>query len=237
MPACAPREVSGLPAVLGEVPDSRRRRGCVSGGGAGPGRPREGTHPGRSAAGPGPARERAWLARTEITGQQVPPAFPGGRRLDYPILTAATGSTRCCASWTTPTRPSPGCSEEATRAADRPTTRRWIGGGLIGRARASTPPDPSRAPPPGRLPADSGSPDAVLLVFAAQELRDASNAAPCSGRSIVSFDLERSLLLVKRCRDLANISMYGPGAWHFYPAGSGFGSRARLASTWPPRRP
>jgi hypothetical protein len=32
------------------------------------------------------ARERAWLARAEITGQQVPPAFAGGRRLDYLVL-------------------------------------------------------------------------------------------------------------------------------------------------------
>jgi hypothetical protein len=32
------------------------------------------------------ARERAWLARAEITGQQVPPAFAGGRKLDYLVL-------------------------------------------------------------------------------------------------------------------------------------------------------
>jgi hypothetical protein len=32
------------------------------------------------------ARERAWLARAEISGQQVPPAFAGGRRLDYLVL-------------------------------------------------------------------------------------------------------------------------------------------------------
>jgi SAM-dependent methyltransferase len=96
--------------------------------------------------------------------------------------------------------------------------RRWTDGGSIGRARASAPPDPEARPAsPGRLPADSASFDAVFLVFAAHELRDPSLRTDLFREVARVLRPGGSLLLVEHCRDLANISMYGPGAWHFYP--------------------
>ncbi len=70
------------------------------------------------------ARERAWAARGELTGTELPPARAAGRDLDYAVFDvdstlvtahsekegaagtsrAATATTRSWCSWTTPTR-------------------------------------------------------------------------------------------------------------------------------------
>ncbi|MCD5315785.1 transposase [Kineosporia babensis] len=75
------------------------------------------------------ARHRAWLVLAELTGRMLPPACAAGRVLDYAVLDleatlvkvrsdqkeqaaahfrGGSGSIRCCAFWTTPTRPWPG---------------------------------------------------------------------------------------------------------------------------------
>lgn len=96
--------------------------------------------------------------------------------------------------------------------------RRWTGGGSIGRARAFVPPEPGAHPAsPGQLPARTASLDAVFLVFAAHELRHASQRGSLFREIARVLRTEGSLLLVEHCRDLANMSVYGPGAWHFYP--------------------
>lgn len=71
------------------------------------------------------------------------------------------------------------------------------------------------APGDARLPLRSASLDAVLLVFAAHEVRDRMR------RDALFAELHRVLhpggrvVLVEHLRDAANIAAFGPGAWHF----------------------
>jgi SAM-dependent methyltransferase len=67
----------------------------------------------------------------------------------------------------------------------------------------------------GRLPLATASCDAVVLVFAAHEVRDRRR------REALFADLRRvvtasgRVILVEHLRDGANIAAFGPGAWHF----------------------
>ncbi|MFI5915811.1 class I SAM-dependent methyltransferase [Dactylosporangium sp. NPDC051541] len=88
----------------------------------------------------------------------------------------------------------------------------------IRRARAHVPPASATvAGRPDRLPVPDASQDAVFAAFAAHEVRDSRQ------RQAVFAELARvlrpggRLVLVEHCRDAANIAVYGPGAWHFYP--------------------
>lgn len=71
---------------------------------------------------------------------------------------------------------------------------------------------------PEHLPVGDGALDTVFLTFAAHEVRDPGaqralfaelrRALPAGGRLVVTEHL----------RDLANLAVYGPGAFHFQPA-------------------
>jgi SAM-dependent methyltransferase len=91
-------------------------------------------------------------------------------------------------------------------------------GGSIRRARALVPP-PADAQParPDRLPVPDGTLDAVFLVFAAHELRAAGLRQALFAEIARGLRPGGRLVLVEHCRDAANITAYGPGAWHFYP--------------------
>ena len=86
----------------------------------------------------------------------------------------------------------------------------------IRRARRRFPPAPANIPArPGALPAESGSQDTVLAVFAAHELR-----LPGERRALFA-EIHRvlrpggTLVLVEHARDAGNVAVFGPGAWHF----------------------
>jgi SAM-dependent methyltransferase len=93
-------------------------------------------------------------------------------------------------------------------------------GSSIRRARALVPP-PADAQParPDRLPVPDGTLDAVFLVFAAHELRAARQRQALFAEIARGLCPGGRLVLVEHCRDAANITAYGPGAWHFYPRG------------------
>jgi SAM-dependent methyltransferase len=90
--------------------------------------------------------------------------------------------------------------------------------GSIRRARALVPPPAgTRAARPDRLPVPAGTLDVVFLVFAAHELRTAGQRRALFTEIARTLRPGGRLLLVEHCRDAANITAYGPGAWHFYP--------------------
>ena len=97
------------------------------------------------------ARDRAWLARGELTGTELPASRAAGKRigqvvidLDATLVTAHSdkegargnfkggfATTRLGPGWTTPTRPWPRCCDQGTPAATPPpitspsSIRRW----------------------------------------------------------------------------------------------------------------
>jgi SAM-dependent methyltransferase len=92
--------------------------------------------------------------------------------------------------------------------------------GSIRRARALVA-SPSGARParPDALPVPDGALDAVFVVFAAHELRTLDERRSLFSELARTLRPGGSLLLVEHCRDVANVAVYGPGAWHFYPRG------------------
>ncbi|GAA5180322.1 hypothetical protein GCM10023322_12360 [Rugosimonospora acidiphila] len=96
--------------------------------------------------------------------------------------------------------------------------RRLTAGGSIRRARTLVAP-PAGAQParPDRLPVPDGTFDAVFLVFAAHELREAGQRRALFAEIARILRRGGRLTLVEHCRDAANVIAYGPGAWHFYP--------------------
>jgi SAM-dependent methyltransferase len=90
----------------------------------------------------------------------------------------------------------------------------------IRRARAHVPPEPSTvAGRPDRLPVPDGSQDAVFAAFAAHEVRDRRQRRAVFAEMTRVLRPGGRLVLVEHCRDAANIAVYGPGAWHFFPRG------------------
>ena len=75
----------------------------------------------------------------------------------------------------------------------------------------------STSAPPGALPVDSGWADAVFVVLAAHEVRDAGE------REKLFFELRRilspggRLVLIEHPRNLAGALAFGPGVFHFLP--------------------
>lgn len=90
--------------------------------------------------------------------------------------------------------------------------------GSIRRARRRVPP-PAHAVPgrPDTLPLPSGGTDAVLLVFAAHELRRARDRERLFTECARLLRPGGTLLLAEHLRDLPNKAVFGPGAWHFLP--------------------
>lgn len=90
----------------------------------------------------------------------------------------------------------------------------------IRRARALTP--PAITPTSIRfdaLPLDSDSQDAVFLLFAAHELREAKNREALVREVCRVLREGGSVILVEHLRDAANFLAFGPGFFHFLPPG------------------
>jgi SAM-dependent methyltransferase len=88
----------------------------------------------------------------------------------------------------------------------------------IGRARRRGPPPVAPEPAnPRRLPLPDASAEAIVLVFAAHEIRDPGVRLAFFRELRRVLDPEGRIVLVEHLRDLANVLVFGPGAWHFLP--------------------
>ncbi|MFI0240508.1 class I SAM-dependent methyltransferase [Streptomyces sp. NPDC016845] len=90
--------------------------------------------------------------------------------------------------------------------------------GSVRRARRRVKP-PVHAVPgrPEELPLPSGGADAVLLVFAAHELRRERDREQLFTECVRLLRPGGTLLLAEHLRDIPNKAVFGPGAWHFLP--------------------
>ncbi|MFI6874438.1 class I SAM-dependent methyltransferase [Streptomyces sp. NPDC050400] len=90
--------------------------------------------------------------------------------------------------------------------------------GSIRRARRRVPP-PAHAVAgrPGALPLPSAGTNAVLLVFAAHELRRARDREELFAECARVLRPGGTLIVTEHLRDAANTAAFGPGAWHFLP--------------------
>jgi len=70
---------------------------------------------------------------------------------------------------------------------------------------------------PGAIPLAENSCDAVFLLFAAHEIRDAQERLRLFGEVSRILTPGGTVLLVEHRRDLANFLAFGPGFLHFYP--------------------
>lgn len=68
-----------------------------------------------------------------------------------------------------------------------------------------------------RLPLPAQSQDAVLLLFAAHEMREADERERFFRTAAAALRIGGVMVVVEHLRDFANALVYGPGAWHFYP--------------------
>ncbi|MEV1025104.1 methyltransferase domain-containing protein [Streptomyces sp. NPDC050264] len=89
--------------------------------------------------------------------------------------------------------------------------------GSIRRARRRVPPPEHSVPGrPHALPPESSSVDAVLMVFAAHELRTAADRERLFTECARLLRPAGTLILAEHLRDTANVLAFGPGAWHFF---------------------
>jgi len=87
----------------------------------------------------------------------------------------------------------------------------------IARARRLRPTKQSTLPAdPGAIPLAESSCDAVFLLFAAHEIRDAQERLRLFGEVSRILTPGGIVLLVEHRRDLANFLAFGPGFLHFY---------------------
>jgi SAM-dependent methyltransferase len=88
----------------------------------------------------------------------------------------------------------------------------------IRRARAMTPPpEPATPVDYSALPFADGALDAVFLLFAAHEIRDARGRERFFGEIGRVLRPEGKVILAEHARDLPNVAAFGPGALHFWP--------------------
>lgn len=73
---------------------------------------------------------------------------------------------------------------------------------------------------PTTLPVATSTLDSVFVTFAAHEIRDRAAQGELFGELRRVLRPDGRLIVTEHLRDIANVAVYGPGAFHFQPAGT-----------------